>query len=240
MTALTAERMSAHAHPLDAISFGKIVQIREALLRAQAKGARVIRFESGDPSFAVAPHVLDAMAAAGAAGKTHYVPNDGIPELRSALAEKLRTKNGIEGVSPHDVFVTNGAMHALYVVFGTLLAPRDEVIIPDPMWTEVAENIRLAGGVPVRVPVDAATEYAYDPDAIARAVTPATRAIFVNSPHNPTGSVLSRESLEAIVALARERKLYIVSDEAYEDIVFAPHAHHSTAAVAGDWAERVA
>lgn len=239
MTALTAERLHPHANPLDAISLGKIVQIREALLRAQAKGARVIRFESGDPSFAAAPHVLEAIAAAGAAGKTHYVPNDGIPELRAALAEKLRTKNGIEGVTPHDVFITNGAMHALYVVFGTLLGPGDEVIIPDPMWTEVAENIRLAGGVPVRVSVEAATEYTYDAGAIGRAVTPATRAIFVNSPHNPTGSVLSRESLEAIVTLARERGLYIVSDEAYEDILFAPHVHHSAAAVAGDWHERV-
>src|SRR6185295_5546929 len=164
-------------HPLDRVSLGKIVQIRETLLRAQAKGARVIRFESGDPSFAVAPHVLSAITDAGAAGKTHYVPNDGIPELRRALAEKLRTKNGIADVLPRDVFLTNGAMHALYVTFGTLLTDGDEVIIPDPMWTEVAENIRLAGGVPVRVAVDASSDYTYDPEEVARAITPQTRAI---------------------------------------------------------------
>src|SRR5262249_32957563 len=127
-------------HRLDSVSLGKIVQIRETLLRAQAKGARVIRFESGDPSFSVAPHVLAAVGQAGAAGKTHYVPNDGIPELRRALADKVKTKNGIADVLPRDIFVTNGAMHALYVTFGTLLAEGDEVIIPDPMWTEVAEN----------------------------------------------------------------------------------------------------
>ena len=86
------------AHPLDRVSLGKIVQIRETLLRAQAKGARVIRFESGDPSFSVAPHVLAAIGDAGAAGKTHYVPNDGIPELRRALADKLRTKNCIADI----------------------------------------------------------------------------------------------------------------------------------------------
>src|SRR5207248_11722524 len=130
MTAPAMEGLAAHR--LDGISFGQIVQIREVLLRAQAKGARVIRFESGDPSFAVAPHVLDAIAAAGAAGKTHYVPNDGIPELRAALAEKLRTKNRIANVTPHDVFLTNGAMHALYIVFSALLGDGDEVIIPDP------------------------------------------------------------------------------------------------------------
>ena len=237
MTTLATEALAANR--LDGISFGKIVQIREVLLRAQSKGARAIRFESGDPSFSVAPHILDAVAAAGAAGKTHYVPNDGIPELRAALADKLRTKNDIAGVTPYDVFITNGAMHALYVAFGVLLGAGDEVIIPDPMWTEVAENIRLAGGVPVRVAVTAPNGYAYEPEAIARAVTPATRAIFLNSPHNPTGAVLPVETLRAIVAIAREHGLWIVSDEAYEDVLYEPYIHHSIASVAGDWAERV-
>lgn len=227
------------AHRLDSVSLGKIVQIRETLLRAQAKGARVIRFESGDPSFSVAPHVLQAIGEAGAAGKTHYIPNDGIPELRRALAEKLRTKNGIADILPRDVFVTNGAMHALYVTFGTLLGADDEVIIPDPMWTEVAENIRLAGGVVVRVPVSAESDYRYDPEAVARAITPNTRAIFLNSPHNPTGAVLDKETLEAIVDIAREHDLWIVSDEAYEDVLYEPYTHHSIASLAGDWADRV-
>src|SRR5436190_23691802 len=104
MSAPAIEPRLAATHRLDDISFGKIVQIRETLLRAQAKGARVIRFESGDPSFSIAPHVLAAIADAGAAGKTHYVPNDGIPELRRALAEKLKTKNGIADILPRDVF----------------------------------------------------------------------------------------------------------------------------------------
>ncbi|HEY4131868.1 MAG TPA: aminotransferase class I/II-fold pyridoxal phosphate-dependent enzyme [Gemmatimonadaceae bacterium] len=237
MTALDTEGLTAHR--LDTISFGKIVQIREVLLTAQAKGARVIRFESGDPSFSVPPHVLEAINKAGAAGKTHYVPNDGIPELRAALAEKLRTKNKIANITPHDVFLTNGAMHALYVTFGALLGEGDEVIIPDPMWTEVAENIRLAGGTPTRVVVDAQGDYGYEPDAIARAITPQTRAIFVNSPHNPTGAILDKSVLEAIVALAREKDLWIVSDEAYEDVLYEPHTHTSIASIAGDWADRV-
>lgn len=236
---IASDTESLAAHRIDGISFGKIVQIREVLLRAQAKGARVIRFESGDPSFAIAPHVLDAIRTAAVEGKTHYVPNDGIPELRSALAEKLRTKNRIADIMPHDVFLTNGAMHALYVAFGALLTEGDEVVIPDPMWTEVAENIRLAGGVPVRVPVGVASDYAYDPDAIRGALTPSTRAIFINSPHNPTGAVASRETIEAIVAIARERDLWIVSDEAYEDVLYEPYEHHSVAALAGDWADRV-
>jgi aspartate aminotransferase len=204
----------ASAHPLDQVSLGKIVQIRERLLAAQARGRPVFRFESGDPSFAPAPHVVDALLAAAYAGKTHYVPNNGIPELREALARKVVTRNRIDGVSAADVFVTNGAMHALFATFAALLSPGDEVIIPEPMWTEVAENIRFAGGVPVGVPLSAAAGYAYDAEAIAAAVTPRTTAIFVNTPHNPTGAMLSRDARAANGDGARPHHHRIVTDEA--------------------------
>lgn len=230
---------SAIAHPLDQISLGKIVLIREQLLKSQAEGKRVFRLESGDPSFSVAPHVLAAVTSAGAAGKTHYVPNNGIPELRQALAEKLVKKNGMRGVTADNVFVTNGAMHALFATFGALLTPGDEVIIPDPMWTEVAENIRLAGGVPVAVPLRADQDYEYDPEAIASAITERTVAVFLNSPQNPTGAVLSKETLLRIADLAEEHDLWIVSDEAYEDVIYAPHVHYSIAALVPDRADRV-
>src|SRR5690348_994820 len=156
--ALTAPA-APHDHPLDHLSLGKIVQIRERLLAAQAAGKKVYRFESGDPSFAPPPHVIDALTQAALAGKTHYIPNNGIPELRRALARKVVEKNGLTSAAADDIFVTNGAMHALYVTFGALLHPGDEVIIPDPMWTEVAENIRLAGGIPVRVSLRADDSY---------------------------------------------------------------------------------
>lgn len=227
------------AHPLDQISLGKIVQIREGLLTAQAAGKRVFRFESGDPSFAPAPHVIEALIAAARAGKTHYIPNNGIPELRRALADKVVAKNGVADVTSNDIFVTNGAMHALYVTFGCLLGAGDEVIIPDPMWTEVAENIRLAGGIPVGIPLRGEHDFVYRADEIEAAITPRTVAIFVNTPHNPTGAVLSRADLEAIVDVARRHDLWIVSDEAYEDVIYAPHVHHSIGALAGDWADRV-
>jgi aspartate aminotransferase len=103
----------------------------------------------------------------------------------------------------------------------------------------VAENIRLAGGVPVRVALDPSRNYTYSPESVAAAITPATRAIFINTPHNPTGAVLDRATLEALVALARENDLWIVSDEAYEDVLFEPYAHCSVGAIAGDWADRV-
>lgn len=226
-------------HYLDAISLGKIVQIRERLLKAQATGMRVFRFESGDPSFAVAPPILDAIGAAALAGKTHYIPNNGIPQLREALASKAQTRNGLAQVTADDIFVTNGAMHALFVTFGALLVAGDEVIVPDPMWTEVVENIRMAGGVPVGVELSAADDFEYRTDRIQAAITPRTRAIFLNTPHNPTGALLSRDRLLEILELARANDLWIVSDEAYEDILYEPWNHTSIGSLAGDYASRV-
>ncbi len=231
--------MATVAHPLDQISLGKIVQIREGLLEAARNGVKVYRFESGDPSFSIAPHALEALQAAARAGKTHYIPNNGIPELRAALAEKVRTKNGIAGTTSDDIFLTNGAMHALYVTFGALLQPGDEVIVPDPMWTEVVENIRLAGGVPVGIPLEAADAYQYRPDAIRAAITPATTAIFLNTPHNPTGAVLSVETIREILDIAREHGLWVISDEAYEDVIYDPYTHVSPASLAPEYAERI-
>lgn len=230
---------TAVLHPLDQISLGKIVQIREQLLTAQASGVRVYRLESGDPSFDVAPHVLEAVTAAGRAGKTHYVPNNGIPELRKVLAAKVQRANRVDGVTADDIFVTNGAMHGLYATFAALVSPGDEVIIPDPMWTEVAENIRLAGGTAVGVPLRFEDGFTYDPDAIEAAITPRTTAIFVNTPHNPTGAVSDEETLRAIVLIAERHGLWLVSDEAYEDVIYAPNVHHSLAALAPNWADRI-
>lgn len=239
MSSSTHRAVRSATHPLDLVSLGKIVQIRERLLVAQAAGKKVFRLESGDPSFTPPAHVIEAVAQAARDGKTHYIPNNGIPELRKALARKVVERNGLAATTPDDVFVTNGAMHALFVTFGTLLEPGDEVILPDPMWTEVAENVRLAGGVPVGVPLSFDDDYAYRPEAIEAAITPKTTAIFLNTPHNPTGAVLSRDTLAAILEIARRHDLWVVSDEAYEDVVFAPHQHHSIGALADEGESRV-
>jgi len=225
-------------HPLDEISLGLIVQIRERLLKAQALGKKVYRLESGDPSFSVPPHVLEALNKAGAAGKTHYIPNSGIPELRKALAEKAVRKNGLVGTTDEDIFLTNGAMHALYVAFGALLSPGDEVILPDPMWTEVAENIRLAGGVTVGVPLRADHDFEYDTAEIEAAITPRTVAIFLNTPQNPTGAVLSEQTLREIADIAKRHDLWLVSDEAYEDVIYEPHKHFSIGSLIPEHAEK--
>ena len=222
----------AAPHPLDFVSLGKIVQIRERLLSAQAAGKVVFRFESGDPSFNPPAHVAEALVAALHAGKTHYIPNNGIPELRAALAKKITEKNKLPNVTSNNIFVTSGAMHALNVTFGAMLTPGDEVIIPDPMWTEVAENIRLAGGVVVGIRLSPDEDFAYRAEDIEAAITPKTRAIFLNTPHNPTGALLSEQELKAIYEVAVKHNLWIVSDEAYEDLVFEPFQHVSIGSLA--------
>jgi len=122
--------------------------------------------------------------------------------------------------SPAEVLVTSGGVHALYLVFQALLEPGDEVIIPDPQWPQAAGTIIAARGVPVRCPLHESLGWRPEVAEIAGRITPRTRAIYLNSPHNPTGGVLARADVERIAGLARERGLWLVSDEAYEDVVF--------------------
>lgn len=231
--------MQHGTHLLDSLSLGKIVQIRERILKAQANGKKVFRFESGDPNFGLAPHVTSALKKAADEGKTHYIPNAGIPELRKALRSKLADKNGIDLPSVENIFVTNGAMHALFCAFQCLLQPGDEVIVPDPMWTEVVENIKVARGVPVAVPLSEESGFQYLPAEIEKRITDKTRVIFLNTPHNPTGAVLPVATLREIIRMAKARGLWIMSDEAYEDVIFPPQKHVSIASLAPEYLHRI-
>lgn len=206
---------------------GDIVKTREILMEKEAAGQRVFRFESGNPCFNVSGPVKEAIAKALADNKTSYVPNAGIPQLKQAIVEKLGRQD--LAITPNDVFVTNGAMHALYCVFQVLLDPGDEIIIPDPMWSEIADNIVLAGGVPVRVPVE---DYA---NKIGDYINDCTKAIFINSPHNPTGLVHSEEDLKRISNISHRYGLTLVVDEAYEHINFTSERKTAAQVVSEDY-----
>jgi aspartate aminotransferase len=214
-------------HIVDQVSLGAIVQVRDRLLEQQAQGRKVLRLESGDPSFDIPGHVREAMEKALREGLTHYTASSGIPVLRKAILRKVNDENGLQIPDAEHVVVTNGAMHGLYILFAALLEAGDEVIIPDPMWTEIAENIRLAGGRPVPVRLSPETGYQYDVAAMRAAITPQTRAIFINTPHNPTGAFTAAATLEEIAALAEEKNLLLISDEAYEHVIFDGRKHTS-------------
>jgi aspartate aminotransferase len=182
--------------------------------------ANPYRLDQGDVSFDAPDSVKSAMMRAVAANQTHYVQTNGVPRLRELAAAKIRDRNRIAGADAEHVLVTNGGIHGIYMLFQALLEPGDEVIIPDPEWPPAAGSILAARGVPVGCRLYESKGWRYDLDELESTVTPRTRVLYLNSPHNPTGGILTRADLERLAAIARAHDLWIVSDEAYEDIVF--------------------
>jgi len=226
--------MSEPGHVIDSIALGGIVTVRDRLIEQQSRGKKVYRLESGDPSFSIPDHVRLAIQKALDDGHTHYTAGGGIPPLREAIYRKLRENNGIPVRSPQQVLVSNGAMNGLYIAFRALAQPGDEFIMPDPTWTETADNVTLAGGIPIRVRLHSADGYRYEADSIAAAVTSRTRAIIINSPHNPTGLVITEPDLRAILDVAARHGLWVLSDEAYEHVLFDDNRHVSAASLGYD------
>ena len=201
---------------LDSVPFSGIIRIRDMMYSVTDP----YRLDQGDVSFDAPDTVKEAMHRAIDENRSHYLQTTGVPRLLELLAEKVRTRNGIPVASPDEVMATTGGIHALYIIFQALLEPGDEVLVPDPEWPPAAGNIKAAQGVPVLCPIHERLGWRFDLAELAAKITPKTKAIYINSPSNPTGGVLTREDITAIVALCRERSLWLVSDEAYEDVVF--------------------
>jgi len=214
---------------LDSVPFSGIIRIRDMMYAVKDP----FRLDQGDVSFDAPDTVKRAMHGAIDANHSHYVQTTGVPKLLDLLVEKMRTVNGIPIGGPEEIMVTTGGIHALYIVFQALLEPDDEVIIPDPEWPPCAGNILAARGVPVPCRLHESMGWRYDLDELASKITHKTRAIYINSPHNPTGGVLTRQDVEGIAALCRDRNLWLLSDEAYEDVVFSGGEHVSAASLPG-------
>jgi aspartate aminotransferase len=212
---------------LDSVPFSGIIRIRDMMYGV----ANPFRLDQGDVSFDTPDTVKRAMHRAIDDNHSHYLQTTGVPGLLALLVEKLRRDNGIPVGGPDEVMVTTGGIHALFVVCQALLEPGDEVVVPDPEWPPCMGNITLARGVPVPCPLHEDLGWRYDLAELESKITPKTRAIYVNSPHNPTGGVLTRQDLQAIAAMCRERDLWLLSDEAYEDVVFDGVEHVSPASL---------
>jgi aspartate aminotransferase len=212
---------------LDRVPFSGIIRIRDMMYSVE----HPYRLDQGDVSFEAPQSVKAAMHRAIDANHTHYVQTTGIPPLLDLLAEKLKHANRIPVGSPDEIMVTTGGIHALYVTCQALLEPGDEVIIPDPEWPPCAGNILAAQAQPVACPLHESLEWRYDVRELESKITPRTRAIYINSPHNPTGGVLTRTDVEAICAIAVDRNLWLISDEAYEDVIFDGAQHVSPASL---------
>src|SRR4051812_4437654 len=214
---------------LDSVPFSGIIRIRDMMYGVKDP----FRLDQGDVSFDAPETVKAAMRRAIDENRSHYLQTTGVPRLLELLAAKLRDQNGIPIASPDEILVTTGGIHALFIACQALLESGDEVIIPDPEWPPCAGNIKLAHGVPVPCRLHEKLGWRYDLDELESKITPRTRAIYLNSPHNPTGGVLTRADITAIAAMAERRGLWILSDEAYEDVVFDDAEHVSPASLPG-------
>jgi aspartate/methionine/tyrosine aminotransferase len=195
-----------------------VSRIREIMELAWAD-PKAIHLEVGEPDFPTPEHVVEAAHEAARAGLTRYSPNAGIPELREALAEKVVRRNGYEA-RPDQVVVTQGGVQALYLTLLALLEPGDEVLLPDPAWPDVVMMAHLIGARVLSYPLVAEGDFLPRLEDLERLATPRTRAILVNSPSNPLGTVVPRALMETLLDFARRRGLWFVADEVYDEVAF--------------------
>ncbi len=196
----------------------------------KAEGLDVCGFGAGEPDFDTPEHIKRAAIEALEAGFTKYTPNAGIPELRQAIADKFAADNGLN-YRAGQVVVSNGAKHACYNAILATCQPGDEVVIPAPYWVSYPDMVRLVGAEPVIVPTSERNGWKMRPEDFENAMTPRTKMLIMNSPGNPTGSVYTREELEAIVSVAAEEDIYVLSDEIYEKLVYDDVKHVSIASL---------
>ena len=206
-------------------------------MELRAKGASVFQFEGGEPFLNTPEPIKEAMTRALSENRTRYAPSSGIQELRAAIANKLRERNRIEA-REDDVVVLNGGMQGLFGAFQSVVNPGDEVLVFSPYWTPIKDLIAHCEGETVRVPTKEAREKGFY-ETLAAHATPRTRAIYYNTPQNPTGVVYVREEAEEVARFARERNLVVIADEAYETLVY-DGEHVSIASLEGMFERTIA
>ena len=206
------------ARRLDEVGFSDIVQIRNRVMDLRAKGNAVYQFEGGEPYRPTPDYIKEAIARAVQENKTRYAPSSGIPELRSAIAEKLRRRNRIDA-SPQNVLVVNGGMQGLFGAFQSTVDPGDDVLIFSPYWTPIKDLSAHCGGRLVLVPTEEARAEGVT-ETLSRYITEKTRVLYFNTPTNPSGVVFTRQETEEVARFAIDRELVVIADEAYEDLVY--------------------
>lgn len=199
---------------------GAIIRMSQRTRELRAQGRDVVALTIGEPDFDTPENIRDAAKEALDKGFTHYSPVAGIPELREAIAEKLRVENGLN-YKASEIVLANGTKQAINNAVLSLIGPSDEVICLAPYWVSYEGSVKFAGGTPLILHADVSENYKVPASRIAAAITPATKLIMLNSPCNPTGAVWTRAELEEIAALVRAHpKLMVLADEIYEYILF--------------------
>ena len=206
--------------------------IRKMFERALADPS-LINLSVGEPDFPTPPHIVAAAKRALDEGYTRYSPGLGYPTLREAIAAKMARDNGLTVDPAREVIVTAGAMEGILLALLATIDAGDEVLIPDPGYTNYEGQVLLAAGVPVRVPAAEARGFSMSPDDVRAALTPRTRALMLNTPANPTGGTIRPGDLDGLAAVARDRGLVVIADEVYEAMVYDGARHLTIAALPG-------
>jgi aminotransferase len=191
----------------------------------------VIKLTSGEPDFVTPSHIREAAKKALDEGHTFYTPTGGIPDFREAIADKMEKEHRIEIDPGSEVVAIPGAIEGIFLAIMCTINPGDEVLIPEPGYVGYAPCVKFAGGNPISVPLDENRGFCIDPSCLENRITKKTKMIVLNSPSNPTGMVVSHKELEAIADISKRHNLLVLSDEAYEKIVYDDAKHYSILAL---------
>jgi methionine aminotransferase len=206
------------------------------VMSALAAEKKAVNLGQGFPDFPCDPALVGAVSEAMTQGLNQYPPMTGVAPLREAIADKLRAWHGPHGGRAYDaaseISITAGATQAIFTAILAIVRAGDEVIVLDPCYDSYVPNIELAGGIPIRVPLTPGS-FRPDFDKIAAAITPRTRAILINSPHNPSATVWSEQDMLRLQELLAPTDIFLISDEVYEHMVFDGQQHHSAARFPG-------
>lgn len=204
------------------------LEITAKAAELKSQGHNVIGLGAGEPDFNTPKYILDAAKAAMDLGHTKYTPTGGLLSLKKSICKKMEKDHQLQ-YSPTEVIVCNGAKHALYTLFQTILDEGDEVIIPTPYWVSYPEQVSLAGGKVVLVEGLESSNFKITPEQLNSVVTNRTKAIIINSPSNPTGMIYSADELKAIGEICLNNNILIISDEIYEKLTYNGSSHISIA-----------
>lgn len=199
----------------------------------KAQGVDLIGLGAGEPDFNTPENILQAAYKSMMEGKTKYTPAGGLPALKEAIIQKLKHDQALT-YGPKEIMVGVGAKHVLYTLFQVLLDKGDEVIIPIPYWVSYPEQVKLAEGVPVYIEATAGQNYKISAQQLREAITDRTKAVMINTPSNPTGMIYSKEELQELAEVCREKDILIVSDEIYEKLIYGEAEHVSIATLSED------
>jgi len=222
---------------IQTLSSSLTIAITTLAQELKAEGKDILSFSAGEPDFDTPDAVKNAAKDALDAGKTKYTAVPGVPELRQAIADKLKRDNNLD-YTPSMIQTNNGAKHSLFNLLQALIDEGDEVIIPAPYWVTYPEQVIYSGGISVVIDTDDTNGFKITPEQLKAAITPKTKVLMINTPSNPTGAIYSRTELEALGEVLKGTDIIVISDEMYEKLIYGDAEFTATASVSDDMFQR--